>query len=488
MTHLHISQGTTGQIDGGNNGGETIWRSYCDSNDVNDQFCIYQIQLSECANEVAATEGYRGYIIFDKATDKSFIVDGGRNSRAGAANPDACTTTGQTDGETMIRMYNQLLPGKIPNFIFLTHGHPDHWAALADYAAETTWSQVPFYIGVTGVKDDTRAYNTNGFAPTVLNEDVMNRIQVVPNDLNTFGTGTITIINDIPAIETSYASMLLINYRDRQVVIAGDLVSPKSHLYATNFYNGYFDWDVVPSDCSSNNPNNPCDYRPTPRDGHCQWANKITNFMCSWPDDVEIYAGHGPASPDFTTSWREMLWENVRWLRDFDNKAFTECDGNAIWNYIVDKYPDLGMTGYVNIGATMGWGVGVDFSNGAITSGGAAEYMGCTCGGGAGNPITTDCSTATRSVPVCGVLDQQWSIDQTCAALGLSTSTVAGFMTSTYSSGGNDDSSNLTSTEIGLLAATFVSSAIVLIIIVIFTFMRPKNGAPSLNPHSRSDL
>ena len=36
--------------------------------------------------------------------------------------------------------------------------------------------------------------------------------------------------------------------------------------------------------------------------------------------------------------------------------------------------------------------------------------------------------------------------------------------------------------------ATFVSTAIVLIIIVIIIFMRPKNGAPSLNPHSRSDL
>ncbi|CAF1246015.1 unnamed protein product [Rotaria magnacalcarata] len=171
------------------------------------------------------------YAVTSVSTREGFFVD------TGATN----STTAQ-----LILAYQQQVQSiiKPPQFVFLTHGHPDHAGGIA--LIQRTYSSTPIYVVSQQVAKETMQWidfscEHSIFSGAQCNLDYTSILRVLtsPQSQLSFSHPSIKLraINDLVKGDSSYAGLLeLTTPSGIPFLFTGDSIVIQSHLFVSNFF------------------------------------------------------------------------------------------------------------------------------------------------------------------------------------------------------------------------------------------------------------
>ncbi|CAF3362792.1 unnamed protein product [Rotaria socialis] len=279
---------------------------------------IDSIRITQVQDELAPHENSNAYIVISENSLEGFFVD-----------------TGSTINMTsrMISLYQQQIQStsKPPQFVFLTHGHPDHMAGIV--RIQEVYPSTPIYvISQQIIREAVKwvnfscSINSYSAAQCAINYASVLRALSSPRLQLTFNHPSVKLdaLSVVIKGETSYAGLLgLTTSSGVHFLFTGDAMTIRSHLYVSNF----FETEVLPAS----------------DDALCAWAGSMQASVC----DLQlgnrrstILPGHGPTSD--VSSYANDVAQNVEWLRVLRNLTFNSCNSTYIWNEMIRRYPDFG--------------------------------------------------------------------------------------------------------------------------------------------------
>lgn len=368
-----------------------------------------------------------------------------------------------------------------PAFVYLTHGHPDHFGGLAYLKQE--WPELPIHTGSQEVIDELIQFTTTssyGVCPSVPPATPGTCLLVgplaMPSAFDYSGNVTVATsadlavvsarlgklsIFDIPRItETRWATPLYME--DANILFPGDLIGVQAHKYTTIFLSGAPTFQTP-------------DY-PANDDYLCGWIDSMSQIACSFPEDVEVAAGHGPTSSAYGAPLRVITAENIAWVMQYRAAVARSCDAQYVWDEMIATYPSYGDRDYIDFFGSFGH----------VPK--TAEGLGCTCSASTSpNPgiyvgTPRDCTTQAgyQQLPACRFAPGTLLRSSSC--VGNLQQLVA---TARASAGGDDDDHHSTAI-LGLAAACFVLIVAVVLLLVIIVSKLGKAGAPAAQPPAAS--
>jgi glyoxylase-like metal-dependent hydrolase (beta-lactamase superfamily II) len=285
--------------------------------------------VTQVQDAISPNENSNAYIVTSTNSHQGFFVD------TGATN----STTFQ-----LISIYQQQVQStsKPPQFVFLTHGHPDHTGGIA--IIQQTYPTTPIYvisqqivreaIQWTGFSCSNNLYSA---AQCAVNYTSVLRVLTSPRSQLAFDHPSVqlSVFSNVVKGESSYAGLLGLNtLSGAYLLFTADAITIRSHLFVSNF----FDTQTLPGS----------------DDALCAWAGSMQASVCNLQlsnRQSMILPGHGPISN--ATNFVSDVAQNIAWLRTLRNLTFNSCNASYIWAEIVRQYPDftdasLGAKGVLN--------------------------------------------------------------------------------------------------------------------------------------------
>lgn len=331
------------------------------------------IVITQIRDADVPNENSNAYLVVSKTSLEGFFVD------TGATN----STTSQ-----LIAAYQQQVQSttKPPQFVFVTHGHPDHLTGVALIRA--TYPSTPIYVISQQVINE--AVRWTGFscanniytpAQCAVNYATVFTVLTSPQTQLNFRDPSVQLLplSVIVKGETSYAGYLaMVLPQNNYALFTGDAVTIRVHMWVSNFF-------------ENQTP-------PGSDDALCAWAGLLQTTACDLQlsgRNPTIYPGHGVVSNPST--YLADIQRNIGWLRALRNYTFNSCNASYIWSEMFRLYPDFGETHFSQSGAL----------NTHVPAN--ANSMNCSCNNGS----PTICP-AYRAPPTCMHLDIT-NIDTTLA-------------------------------------------------------------------------
>ncbi|CAF1159374.1 unnamed protein product [Rotaria magnacalcarata] len=279
---------------------------------LHDSLIITQVQDAS-----APDENSNAYVVTSVTTRQGFFVDtGGTNS-----------TTAQ-----LISAYQQQVQStsKPPQFIFLTHGHPDHTSGVA--LIQQIYPSAPIYVISQQVVREVNQWvqlrceqNSFSSAQCNLNYSRILRVLTSPRSQLSLNDQSVQLraINNIVKGESSYAGLLeLTTSSGIFMLFTGDSITIQSHLYVSNF----FENQALPGS----------------DDTLCAWAGFMQASVCELQSSnrkLVILPGHGPLS--HANRYAQDVALNVAWIRTLRKLTFNSCNASYVWAEMIRQYPDF---------------------------------------------------------------------------------------------------------------------------------------------------
>jgi glyoxylase-like metal-dependent hydrolase (beta-lactamase superfamily II) len=308
-------------------------------------------------------ENSNAYVVSSMSTRQGFFVD------TGATN----STTAQ-----LISAYQQQVQSlsKPPQFVFLTHGHPDHASGIA--LIQRIYRSTPIYVISQQVAREAIQWinfscENNIFSGAQCNLNYTNILRVLtsPRSQLSFSHPSIQLraINNLVKGESSYAGLLgLTTSSGIFLLFTGDSITIRSHLFVSNF----FENQALPGS----------------DDVLCSWAGYMQASACEFRSNrrLIILPGHGPLS--HATRYAQDIALNIAWIRALRKLTFNSCNSSYVWAQMIRQYPDF-------------VGKGIDMKGALNTHVPAnANSVGCRCNNG----FPTVCPVY-NAPPTCPYLD-----------------------------------------------------------------------------------
>ncbi|CAF3778337.1 unnamed protein product [Rotaria socialis] len=268
------------------------------------------------------------YAVTSVSTREGFFVD------TGATN----STTAQ-----LILAYQQQVQSiiKPPQFVFLTHGHPDHAGGIA--LIQRTYSSTPIYVVSQQVAKETMQWidfscEHSIFSGAQCNLDYASILRVLtsPQSQLSFSHPSIKLraINDLVKGDSSYAGLLeLTTPSGIPFLFTGDSIVIQSHLFVSNFF-------------ENQTP-------PGSDNALCEWAGYMQASGCEFRSNRRfiILPGHGPVS--HANRYTQDIALNIDWIRALRRLTFNSCNISYVWSQMIRQYPnfvskDIDMKGALN--------------------------------------------------------------------------------------------------------------------------------------------
>ena len=276
------------------------------------------LMVTQVQDETAPYENSNAYIVTSTVSLESFFVD-----------------TGATESTTskLISLYQQQVKSttKPPQFVFLTHGHPDHTAGIA--LIQRTYPSTPFYVISQQIIAEAKLWNDfvcslsgNTAARCQINMSTALTVLKTPQSQLVFNHSSVSfdVLSVIAKTESAYASLLGMKISTSiYLLFTGDFVTIRTHLFVSN----YFDTETLPDS----------------DDALCAWAGSVQETICNLRKSKYrpvIFPGHGPVSGP--TNYVQDISRNIAWLRALRNMTFNSCNATYIWAEMIRQYPDFG--------------------------------------------------------------------------------------------------------------------------------------------------
>ncbi|CAF1167023.1 unnamed protein product [Rotaria magnacalcarata] len=253
--------------------------------------------------------------------------------------------TGATNSTTaqLILAYQQQVQSisKPPQFVFLTHGHPDHAGGIA--LIQRTYSSTPIYVVSQQVAEETMQWidfscehSIFSGAQCNLNYASILRVLTSPQSQISFSHPSIKLraINDLVKGDSSYAGLLeLTTPSGIPFLLTGDSIAIQSHLFVSNFFENQ-----------------------TPHDSDnvlCEWAGYMQASGCEFRSNRRfiIFPGHGPVR--HANRYTQDIALNIDWIRALRRLTINSCNISYVWSQMIRQYPnfaskDIDMKGALN--------------------------------------------------------------------------------------------------------------------------------------------
>ena len=308
-------------------------------------------------------ENSNAYVISSMSTRQGFFVD-----------------TGATNSTTakLISVYQQQVQSisKPPQFVFLTHGHPDHAGGIAHI--QRIYPSTPIYVISQQVAREAIQWSNfscehNIFSGAQCNLNYANVLRVLtsPRLQLSFNHPSIQLraINNLVKGESSYAGLLgLTTSSGIFLLFTGDSITIRSHLFVSNFFEN----------------------QALPGSGNalCNWAGYMQASACEFHNNrrLIILPGHGPLSHG--TRYAQDIALNIAWIRTLRKLTFNSCNTSYVWAQMVRQYPAF-VSKHIDMKGALNTHVPAD-----------ANSVGCKCNNG----FPTVCPVY-NAPPTCPFLD-----------------------------------------------------------------------------------
>ncbi|CAF4482575.1 unnamed protein product [Rotaria socialis] len=277
-----------------------------------DSLLITQVQDTS-----APKENSNAYIVTSMISRQGFFVD------AGSSNDIS---------HQLISIYQQQVQStsKPPQFVFITHGHPDHIGSIA--LIQQLYPSTPIYlISQQAIKEAIQwidlycRNNIYSTAQCAVDYTKVLRTLTSPRTQLIFDHPSVRLntISNVIKGESSYAGLLsLTTSSNNYFLFTGDSITIRSHMFISNF----FDTEKLPSS----------------DDALCAWAGSMQESVCTVKLGGRkpiILPGHGTISTD--SSYAKDVVMNITWLRLVRRLTFNSCNATFIWAEMVRQYPDF---------------------------------------------------------------------------------------------------------------------------------------------------
>lgn len=285
------------------------------------------VVITPIRDSVEPNENSNAYVVVSTSLLEGFFVDTGSNN----------DTTSQ-----LIATYQQLVQSttKPPQFVFVTHGHPDHIAGIQLILA--TYPSTPIYVISEQVVNEavlwtgfTCSNNIYSAAQCAVNYSTVFTVLTSPRTQLNFNHPSVQLlpINVLVKGESSYAGFLAMVFPpNNYALFTGDAATIRVHMWASNFFE-----NQAP---------------PGSDDALCAWAGMLQTTACNLQLGTRspaIYPGHGVVSG--ASDYVLDIQRNINWLRALRNLTFNSCNVSYIWSEMFRLYPDFGQTDYSQVGA-----------------------------------------------------------------------------------------------------------------------------------------
>jgi hypothetical protein len=289
-----------------------------------DSLIVTQIQ-----DALAPEENSNAYVVTSTSSRQGFIVDTG--------------STNNTVVE-LVSVYQQQVQSisQPPQFVFLTHGHPDHVRGIA--LLQRIYPSTPIYmISQQAISEAKQWINMSCqnkiFSTSQCSIDYGNVLRALtsPRTQLSFNHSFMQLkaFSNLVKGESSHAGLLgLTTASGAFLIFTGDAITIRSHLFVSNF----FENQVLPGS----------------DDALCAWAGSMQALVCELQKSnrrVLVLSGHGPISN--ATNYVRDVAMNVAWLRALRKLTFNSCNASYVWAEMIRQFPDfgersIGMNGSLN--------------------------------------------------------------------------------------------------------------------------------------------
>jgi glyoxylase-like metal-dependent hydrolase (beta-lactamase superfamily II) len=275
------------------------------------------IIITQVQDAIAPKENSNAYVVTSINSRQGFFVD-----------------TGSTNNITqqLISIYQQqvLSTSKPPQFVFLTHGHPDHTGGIA--LIQQIYPSTPIYVISQQAASEAIKWiefscqnKIYSAVQCALNYTNVLHILISPRSQLVFNDSSVQLhaLSDVVKGESSYAGLLSLTASSNDYFLfTGDAITIRSHLFVSNF----FDTQTLPGS----------------DDALCAWAGSMQQSVCTLQlsnRQSTILPGHGSISN--ANSYVSDIALNIGWLRALRNLTFNSCNASYIWAEMIRQYPDF---------------------------------------------------------------------------------------------------------------------------------------------------